>query len=86
MIRVIRRQNEAVFVQNTLPDTAASAEFPCWIDLAAPTEAEMAAVSGCYDIDLRTRAGNVVEEAKYLYMQVATVSKVPEICSTVRSA
>jgi magnesium transporter len=84
MIRVICRQNEAVLVQETLPDDAASAEFPCWIDLAAPTGAEMAAVSGCYDIDFRTRAGNVVEEAKYLYIQLATVSpreeEEPQIC------
>jgi magnesium transporter len=71
MLRVICQENEEVVIKNELAEIAGR---PCWVDLIAPSGAELDAVSRCFGIDFRTRMGAVVEEANYLYMRVSSVS------------
>ena len=71
MFRVIRRENDEVVIKSELAEIGNRA---CWVDLIAPSSTELEAVSSCFGIDFRTRTGGVVEEAKYLYMRVSSVS------------
>ena len=71
MFRVTRRENDEVVIKSELAEIGNRA---CWVDLIAPSSTELEAVSSCFGIDFRTRTGGVVEEAKYLYMRVSSVS------------
>jgi Mg2+ and Co2+ transporter CorA len=71
MLRVICRENQEVVVKNELTEIPGRT---CWIDLVAPSGTESEAVSRSSGIDFRTRTGAAVEEPKYLYMRVSSVS------------
>jgi magnesium transporter len=71
MLRVNCRENQEVVVKNELAEIAGRT---CWVDLVAPSGTESEAVSRSFGIDFRTRTGAVVEEPKYLYMRVSSVS------------
>ena len=71
MLRVICQENGEVVVKNDLVEGTGRA---CWVNLTAPSDTELDAVSRRLGIDFRRRTGAVVEEASYLYMRVSSVS------------
>ena len=71
MLRQIYRENEEVVIKNELAEIS---ERACWVDLIAPSPAEVELVSRRFAIDLRPRTGGIAEEPTYLYMRVSSVS------------
>ena len=71
MLHQIYRENEEVVIRNELAEISGRA---CWVDLIAPSPAEVELVSRRFAIDLRPRTGGIAEEPTYLYMRVSSVS------------